>query len=77
MNSNTNQTSNTQGTQQQGGERQDWLDKGIEFAGKKAGVNIVSALLECGAARADGAAERRERGQGGRLHEQGIQSVRG
>ncbi|RDX46450.1 hypothetical protein K466DRAFT_595685 [Polyporus arcularius HHB13444] len=34
-----NNTSNTSG-QQQGGEKQDWLDKGIESAGEKAGVNI-------------------------------------
>ena len=26
----------------QTGEKQDWLDKGIEFAGKKAGMNVVS-----------------------------------
>ncbi|GJE93899.1 hypothetical protein PsYK624_100640 [Phanerochaete sordida] len=29
--------------QQQPAEKQDWLDKGIEFAGKKAGVNISDA----------------------------------
>ncbi|TBU21774.1 hypothetical protein BD309DRAFT_1021453 [Dichomitus squalens] len=29
-----------QSAPQQGGERQDWLDKGIEGAGKKAGVNV-------------------------------------
>ncbi|KAI0718408.1 hypothetical protein C8T65DRAFT_638980 [Cerioporus squamosus] len=42
MNSdNFNNTSSTQsGQQQQGGEKQDWLDKGIESAGDKAGVNI-------------------------------------
>ncbi len=38
-----NNTSNTSG-QQQGGEKQDWLDKGIESAGEKAGVNIVRLL---------------------------------
>ena len=27
----------------QSGEKQDWLDKGIEMAGKKAGFNIVSS----------------------------------
>ena len=29
--------------QQPTGEKQDWLDKGIEMAGKKAGFNIVSS----------------------------------
>ena len=29
-------------TSGQTGEKQDWLDKGIEWAGKKAGVNVVS-----------------------------------
>ena len=34
------------GQQQQGqpAEKQDWLDKGIEMAGKKAGVNIVRGV---------------------------------
>ena len=26
-------------------EKQDWLDKGIEFAGKKAGMNVVSGVV--------------------------------
>jgi hypothetical protein len=33
-----------QGSQQGGVEKPDWLDKGIEMAGKKAGVNIVSVF---------------------------------
>ncbi len=28
-------------------EKKDWLDKGIEFAGKKAGFNVVSFRLRC------------------------------
>lgn len=32
-----------EGNQQQSGEKKDWLDKGIEFAGKKAGVNVSDA----------------------------------
>lgn len=31
-----------EGGQQQPAEKQDWLDKGIEMAGKKTGFNIVS-----------------------------------
>ena len=30
--------------QQQAGKKQDWLDKGIESAGKKVGANVVSVL---------------------------------
>lgn len=37
---NNQQGGNVQGGQQ-GGEKADWLDKGIEAAGDKAGVNIV------------------------------------
>lgn len=40
----SNSTSNTSGQQQQGGEKQDWLDKGVQDAGEKAGVNIVRLL---------------------------------
>lgn len=47
-----NTTGNSQQLGQQGGttqggqgqERQDWLDKGIQGAGKEAGVNIVSTI---------------------------------
>jgi len=31
------------GSQQQSGEKQDWLDKGIEAAGQKAGFNVSNA----------------------------------
>ena len=41
--SSSNSSFGQSGQQQTGGKTQDWLDKGIEFAGKKAGVNIVSA----------------------------------
>lgn len=37
-NADQQQTSNTTG------EKKDWLDKGIEWAGKKAGVNVVRVL---------------------------------
>lgn len=36
------QQTNTAGA---GGEKQDWLDKGLQFAGKKAGVNVVSSAF--------------------------------
>ncbi|TCD60932.1 hypothetical protein EIP91_009285 [Steccherinum ochraceum] len=36
----TQPAQSTQGTQQQTGEKQDWLDKGITAAGKKLGFNV-------------------------------------
>lgn len=72
---------NAQGAQQ-GGEKADWLDKGIEAAGDKAGVNIVRASLPhatttrmcayCGHL-----TEPEERGHRGRLREQGGQAEGG
>ena len=42
--SSSNSSFGQSGQQQTGGETQDWLDKGVQSAGEKAGIDIVRVL---------------------------------
>lgn len=69
--------SGSNNTSSQTGEKKDWLDKGLESLGKKAGFNLVSALVlsVLGWELIATCVERQERGHCWRLPQQGGQGA--